>query len=177
MTYTAKAFVHIKDKDKRIEVYNKLKELGYPIYDYDGTEYDPATEVTSHNELFEINEGVAALNHEAEDTILSSHGFIDCGNITIAIEKDNYKDSAIALFLELAQMRDDVEYLQLFINTINKPSQDWRDGEDYLHTCSVVKGKVWRFKHKNGIMEYFDCERATPQQVADNWDKIKNLNK
>ena len=137
MSYTARAFVRIKDVEKLKDLREDLKQLGYDCTLYDNND----------DRIVFINEGV--MGCVFLPTFIES--FIDCTIDT------NTEDDATALFLELAQMRDDVDEGQWF-----KWNMDWNISDGTLLKYDDIK---------EDCLQYY--ARAKPYQVVDNWDKLK----
>ena len=148
-TYTAKAFVRIKDADEREEMINKIEGFGYKIMH--SSSCLPCLVI---NHILGGYEKHTLVGDFLEDINVDAYStYVDCG-------------TDAQLLLELAKMRDDTDEEQWFIGT--------------LLTTDMLGGNIIQdVVLTKGIGGIAKCnpttKRMTPQQVADNWSKIKNL--
>ena len=139
MSYTARAFVRIEDVEKLTKVVIKITTP--PSFFWRDGGYDKSYSGINQGRLFGTNQ---ASSKSIEQ------GGINCN-------ENNTEDDAIALFAELAGMRDDVEVGQWF-----KWNMDW----------NVSDGMMLKYDDiREDCLQYY--ARAEPYQVADNWDKLK----
>lgn len=118
------------------ELREKLKKIGYYVYDSDMNKYSPAEWCT----VIESEAGYAGIwNKEPKN----KEKFLDCG--------ENEE-----LFLSLAALRNDTDAYQWFVNEIGNVW--WRTEFDSFLECFIES-------NEDSELKYEDFHKATPEEL------------